>query len=127
MALYGRSYLKLSESSRSEVLKLFPPKFSVVYATHITLEHGLLSDTEYRYSNVSIVGYQSTTYLEVLVVALDGKCTRPSDKQLLHITLSTLPNVPPVCSVDVLSEMLYQPSKLDLQLDVTFHTTPFNS
>lgn len=127
MALYGRCYLKLSESSKAEVLKQFPPKFSVVYASHITLEHGLLSNTVYRYSDVSIVGYQSTAYLEVLVVALDGNCTRQSDKKLLHITLSTLPNVPPVCSIDVLSEMLYQPVKLDLQLDVTFQSTLFNS
>ena len=92
---------------------------------HITLEYGNLSDTDYLFSKVSVVGYQSTSYLEVLVVAIDNDCTRPFDKEILHITLSTDSGISPVCSNYVLSAKLFE-SKPELELDVEFQTKLFN-
>jgi hypothetical protein len=123
---FGRVFLELTEASRAKLLKHFPPKFSEVFAKHISLEHGLLSDHEYRFKNVVVTGYQSTSYLDVLVVEVDGSCMRFSDKQVLHITLSAKPGIAPVCSNDVLSELLYQPCDLRLPLDVTLQTQYFN-
>lgn len=123
---YGRIFLELSDSSREELLKHFPPRFSEVLAKHISLKHGLLSDHEYRFENVVVIGYQFTSYLDVLVVEVDGNCTRLTDKKLLHITLSTKPGIAPVCSNDVLSEMLFQPCDLRLALDVELQVKYFN-
>ena len=122
---YGRAFLKLTKKSREELLKHYPPRFSQVLAEHITLEYGNLSDTEYLFSKVSVVGYQSTSYLEVLVVAIDNDCTRHFDKELLHITLSTDSGISPVCSNYVLSAKLFE-SKPELELDVEFQTKLFN-
>lgn len=125
-AKYGRTYLKLSDTSRDSLLKHFPPKFSKVFAEHITLEYGLLSETDYQFSSVSVIGYQCTSYLEVLVVAIDGNYTRHFDKGILHITLSAEPGISPVCSNYVLNAKHYEPHQPELVLDVEFQTKLFN-
>jgi|GEM_PF-5086094 len=126
MIKFGHLFLELTESSREKLLKHYPPKFSEVFAKHISLEHGLLSENEYQVSNVVVIGYQSTSYLDVLVVEIDGSCMRLSDKKLLHITLSAKPGIAPVCSNDVLTELLYQPSNQRLPLDIQLKAKYFN-
>ncbi|WP_338455114.1 hypothetical protein [uncultured Alteromonas sp.] len=126
MAKFGRAFLKLTDSSREKLLKLYPPRFSAVLAEHITLEHGSLTDTDYQFSKVSVVGYQSTSYLDVLVVAIDGSCIRPFDKGVLHITLSTQPGIAPACSNYVLSVKQYEKTESNLELDVEFQTKIYN-
>lgn len=122
----GLKKLTLTDSSREILLSHFPPKFPSVHATHITLEHGELSEQHYDLNNVSVIGYQSTSYLEVLVVSINDAITRQSDKQFLHITLSTLQDIPPVCSNDVLNELLFEPLISALPLQVELQTIQFN-
>lgn len=122
----GIKQLTLTDSSREILLSHFPPKFPSVHATHITLEHGELSEQHYDLDNVNVIGYQATSYLEVLVVSINNAITRQSDKQILHITLSTLRDIPPVCSNDVLNELLYQPLTNALPLQVKLQTINFN-
>ena len=124
--MYGIKKLTLTDSSKAMLLSHFPPKFTSVHATHITLEHGILSDQHYDLHNVNVIGYQSTSYLEVLVVTINDSCTRSSDKQILHITLSTLQGISPVCSNDVLNELLYQPITIALPLQVELQIINFN-
>lgn len=97
---YGLKKLVLSDASRKLVLTAFPPLYETTFGKHITLEHGPLSSQENQCGNVEIIGYQKSSYLEVLVVSLDGSCTRDSDKQKKGI--------PPVHSNDVLKEMLFE-------------------
>jgi hypothetical protein len=85
----------------------------------------VLSDDELATDNICVVGYQSTSYLETLVVAIDGSYTRKSDNGILHITLSTAPSVSPVCSNEVLVQKLYQPV-CPIPISVTPETQLFN-
>ena len=126
MTNFGRAFLKLTDQSRDKLLLHYPPRFSEVFAEHITLEFGTLSDTDYRFSKVSVVGYQSTSYIEVLVVAIDGNYTRPSDNGILHITHSAKPGINPVCSNYVLTASLFESEQPELELDVEFQRKLFN-
>lgn len=116
---YGIKKLTLTPESRAVLLQQFPPHLENVAASHITLEHGRLSDTDFdAIEEVNVIGYQSTSYLEVLVVSINGSYNRPSDNGILHITLSTSPSVPPVCSNEVLAQKLFQPlCHLPLQVE----------
>jgi hypothetical protein len=122
----GLKKLTLTDTSRDLLLSHFPPKFSSVHATHITIEFGDLSEQHYDLHDVKVIGYQATSYLEVLVVSINNAITRRQDKQILHITLSTLHGIPPVCSNDVLNELLYQPLTNALPLQVELQTITFN-
>lgn len=109
MKKFGIKKLNLAPESRALLLQQFPPQLEKVTASHITLEHGVLSDEEIAIEDICVIGYQSTSYLETLVVAIDGSCTRNSDNGILHITLSTAPSIAPVCSNEVLLQKLFQP------------------
>lgn len=125
MMKFGIKKLNLTPESRAILLQHFPPHLEEVIASHITLEHGVLSDDELATDNICVVGYQSTSYLETLVVAIDGSYTRKSDNGILHITLSTAPSVSPVCSNEVLVQKLYQPV-CPIPISVTPETQLFN-
>jgi hypothetical protein len=124
MQQYGLKKLVISHSSREKLLATFPPLFNAK-SEHITLEFGELSMSEIDVSKVEIVGYQKTGYLEVLVVSINGSTTRSSDKQILHCTHSLKDGIPPVCSNDVLNELLYQPVK-PIKIEVSSETHYFN-
>ena len=57
MIKFGHLFLELTESSREKLLKHYPPKFSEVFAKHISLEHGLLSENEAGYDSSSVFSY----------------------------------------------------------------------
>jgi hypothetical protein len=103
----GIKKLLLTEDSRSILMNAFPPKFNVA-CSHVTIEHGFLSDEDIsEIKTIHVIGYQSTGYLEVFVISVNGNPIRKTDKELLHITHS-LNNVAPVCANDVLRELLYE-------------------
>ncbi|HAQ48660.1 MAG TPA: hypothetical protein DCR37_06400 [Glaciecola sp.] len=120
----GLKKLVLSKDSRDQLLSRFPPKFAP-NSKHVTLEFGPLSSNDDDVSSVTVVGYQSSSYLEVLVVEMNGSSTRRSDNKTLHITHSLKPGVPPVCSNDVLEEMLWHPIS-PITVEVTPKTVNFN-
>lgn len=125
MKKFGIKKLNLRPESRASLLNQFPPQFERVAASHITLEHGELSDEEFTNINeVCVIGYQSTSYLEVLVVSINGSYTRSSDNGILHITLSTASSVVPVCSNEVLTQKLFDPL-CRIPIDVTPQTQLF--
>lgn len=107
----GIKKLLLTEDSKAILIKDFPPKFNVT-CSHVTIEHGFLSDEDIsEIKTIHVIGYQSTGYLEVFVVSVNDSPIRQSDKELLHITHSLKNNVAPVCANDVLREMLFVPIK----------------
>jgi hypothetical protein len=123
--MFGIKQLKLSNESIQAIQKNFPLKYEIVLCSHITLEFGRLSDTDYQPSNVAIIGYQETSYLQVLVVSIDGSTMRSSDKKILHITLSHKPGITPVTSNDVLENMLFE-KVTPLAITVSPDTVIFN-
>jgi hypothetical protein len=124
MQLFGLKKLVISQSSREKLLATFPPLYNAK-SEHITLEFGALNMSDIDLSGVEIVGYQKTSYLEVLVVSINGSITRSSDKQILHCTHSLKDGIAPVCSNDVLNELLYQPVN-PIKIEVLSETQYFN-
>ena len=121
----GLQKLVLTQPARDKLLSLITPRHSVVHASHVTLEFGEITDHIDTFNDVKVIGYQTTSYLDVLVIAINGSYTRKFDKKILHITLSTSPGIPPVCSNDVLEEMLFQPIAC-IPLQVNLETVTFN-
>lgn len=82
----------LSKKSRRDLLAVFPPKFSIVAADHVTVKFGIPKDTKKPHSaNIQVVGYASDDSLEAAVVAVNGRTGR-SDGSIYHVTLSYEPN-----------------------------------
>lgn len=89
---------ELSPTTRGELLKRYPPKFSKVICHHVTIEFNLteqklakiLADLSIRDPKVEVVGYLSDDSIECLTVAVNGKMTRPDGKHY-HVTLSLEP------------------------------------
>ena len=78
----------LSEKSRNELKKRFPPKFQDFIGHHITEKFGVPSDTKPpEAKDAKVVGYVNDDSLEALVVSLDGT-TKRSDGSTYHITWS---------------------------------------
>ena len=93
----------LSKKSRAEILKTFPPKFSIVNADHVTVKFGLSKeDCVPRPAKIEVVGYASDDSLEAAVVSVNGK-TQRSDGSSYHVTLSYEPNRKPVQSNGLIS------------------------
>lgn len=105
--MQGIKKLTLTKQSQEKLINSFPPKF-LVACSHVTMEFGKFTDLDITHiERISVIGYQSTSYLEVLVVSVEGTSVRNNDKSILHITHSLKPNVAPVCSNYVLNELLY--------------------
>lgn len=82
----------LTETSREQLLRAFPPQFQRVVAHHATYQFGVPSDGPLppEPQSATIVGYASDEAIEALVVEIDGSTKRP-DGQIYHITLSLEP------------------------------------
>jgi hypothetical protein len=95
----------LSETSRKDVLRLFPPKFPRVIAEHVTHVHGL--DETHPLpprARIEIYGYATIDGIEAVAVTVDGQKTKP-DGRPYHITLSLDPaRYNPVDSNDVVQK-----------------------
>lgn len=84
----GYTGFELNRKSRQMLLAKFPPKFPDVYAEHVTYKFGVGEDAvPSEPKSAEIVGYVSDNSLEALVVAINGKTTRP-DGKTFHITWS---------------------------------------
>lgn len=83
---------KLTDISRRDILDMFPPKYPVVKADHITFAYGVRKDHPYPQSPIiEIIGYSSDgNGIEALVVSVNGIKRRP-DGHMFHITLSLDP------------------------------------
>lgn len=80
----------LTETSRSKLLKKFPPKYKKVVAHHITEQFGVSADTNppKMPKSVQVVGYiDSGDGVEGLLVEVNGSTSRP-DGSKYHITWS---------------------------------------
>lgn len=80
----------ITQQSREELLKVFPPIYPKVVCHHITREFGTSKDTPppEMPNNAQVIGYvDSGDGVEALVVSINGETTRP-DGKLYHITHS---------------------------------------
>ena len=80
----------LSQSSRDQLSKIFPPKYSDFIGHHITYKFGVLETDPLPddVKNARVIGYSTDNKsLETLVVELDGTSTR-LDGKVYHITWS---------------------------------------
>lgn len=79
----------LTEQSRNELLRIFPPSFPDVICHHITHKFNSsdVHDLPPAPSSVQVVGYAISDNVECLVVSINGKNKRP-DGKLYHITHS---------------------------------------
>lgn len=81
---------ELSDESKNELLKIFPPKYKRVVAHHITYEFGVPRDSDPPKApkDVNVIGYvDSGEGVEGLVVEVDEEERRPDGKRY-HITWS---------------------------------------
>jgi hypothetical protein len=86
--LEGYIAFVLDPESRQKILTQFPPKFSEVYADHITYEFGVPRPENMPEANdVKVVGYAETNGIEALVVSVNGDTLR-NDGSTYHITMS---------------------------------------
>lgn len=73
------------DSERARIMGMFPPRFAVVKATHITLS--LDTKDIPTDADIEIVGYASDDGVEALVCRVFGTTDRP-DGLVYHLTLS---------------------------------------
>jgi hypothetical protein len=79
--------LNLTEASRQEIWKRFPPKFQEIKADHVTYDFGVAEDVELpQISDVSAFAYICDESLEALIVTVNGSTERLN--RIFHITLS---------------------------------------
>jgi len=84
---------KLSDASREELLKRFPPKYSDVKAGHVTLKFPAAPEDAIPPAprSARVIGYaDGGDGVEAVVVEIDGSIQRP-DGRTFHITLSVDP------------------------------------
>lgn len=111
---------ELSEKSRSELAKIFPPKFPEFIGHHIT--YGMRKkgdDTLPHADSFRVVGYAiNEEGLETLVVEVDGSTSRP-DGKIFHITwsLDRSAGFKPVHSNDLLMSKGWQ--KIHSPINIT--------
>lgn len=77
----------IPDTERARILALFPPRYPVLKASHITLSLGVHHELP-QDASVEIIGHvDDETGVEALVVSVDGDYRRP-DGSIFHITLS---------------------------------------
>lgn len=81
----------LSDESKQQVLRQFPPSFPDVYAHHVTLEFNVTNSYSrivwYEDITVNVIGYKKGAHIETLLVTVDGKRKKPTG-DFYHLTLS---------------------------------------
>lgn len=85
----GYTAYVLTDESRAQLLKSFPPAYPDVIAHHATIELGG-EPGKYNYgevTNLTVVGHAAGDGVEAVVVEVDGTIYRP-DGKLFHITVS---------------------------------------
>jgi len=83
----------LSEASRQELLRRFPPKYSEVKADHVTYKFPAAPDDVAPPAprSARVIGHADAGEgVDVAVVEIDGSTTRP-DGKIFHVTLSVDP------------------------------------
>lgn len=85
----GYQAFEISDSSRSQLARIFPPKFPEFIGHHITYKIGVKSDQPLpEAESFTVIGYAcDDDGIEALVVEVDGTSTRP-DGKTFHITWS---------------------------------------
>ena len=82
--------LNLTEASRQQIWKRFPPKFSEIKADHVTFDFNIDENVELpKISELSAFAYICDESLEALIVSVDGSTQRLN--RIFHITLSRTP------------------------------------
>lgn len=89
----GYAAYQIDESSRAELLRRFPPKYSDAVAHHITHKYAATkADVPPQPQEVNVVGYHDSGAMEVLVVQVDGRrfqeAGNDGGENFYHITLS---------------------------------------
>ena len=80
----------LSEASRAELLKKFPPKFERTICHHVTIQFNNIhfdSVPEQPDCDVYVIGYAEDENIEALAVEIAGQ-TKRSDGSFFHVTHS---------------------------------------
>ena len=87
----GFFQLEISAESRILLLKTFPPKYSSVFAEHITVGSGKSDEPPLMPQNAVVIGVADDGKgLQALVIKADGSLERP-DGKMYHVTLSLDP------------------------------------
>jgi hypothetical protein len=111
----------LNKKSRANLIRSFPPKFSIIDATHITVKFGLSKDDKMPHpAKIEVVGYASDDSLEAVVVSVNGK-TQRADGKIYHITLSYEIGRKPVQSNGVIAngwEPINKPFEIDTKPEI---------
>ena len=121
----GYSAYILTESSRTDLLKYFPPQFTKVIAHHVTYQ---FPDNQAPplHHLIEVIGYSITSgadsvdehSIECVVVQVAGTHRRP-DGQIFHITLSLMPQTTrPVHSNTLLKRKGWKPIPQPFTLEV---------
>ena len=97
---------QLSGTTRSLLLRLFPPEHANVFCRHIMWQYDVGSDFEdYPQDRVAVTvfGRRTTATTDSLLVSIGGRFTQPCGKEF-HITLSTTPGTAPAAAGDETGE-----------------------
>lgn len=82
------SFVFSDNLEREKLLKMFPPRFSDVFAHHVTIAFGVPDLGDIPKANIAIVGYSTDGIgIEALVVSVNGTIYR-DDGKIYHITWS---------------------------------------
>jgi len=76
----------LTDASRTEILRQYPPSYDTVIAHHVTYK---FPDTQppLPHKKAMVVGYTANDRIEALIVEIDGSTRRPGGG-IFHITMS---------------------------------------
>lgn len=111
----------LSEKSRAELLKRFPPQFSKALCDHVTIEFNMKRSTIEEFVDnidevhvVQAIGYAGGDGVECVAVSIDGNTER-KDGSFYHVTVSVEPPHKPVESNKLESKVNRINAKMTLE------------
>jgi len=120
LSLHYQAFL-LAKSSRTMLLKKYPPKFENVIAHHITHLFDSPNEKPKSPESVKVVGIADNEKAQALVVEIDGN-TKSPDGRIYHITLSLEKGAKAKDSNDLLVKGFEKISPIDIKVDPSVET-----
>jgi len=119
--MQGYSAFNLTKDSKAFLLEKFCPSFSKVIAHHVTYKFNVSdNDPLPKETVVKVVGYAKNSFIECVVVEVNGDSERP-DGKIYHITISHKEGHKPVESNDLLTKGYTKIDSFDLGVEPYFN------
>ena len=115
--LHSRICADVSSSTRAQLLRMFPPRFSQVFCKSVTWAYRVTDEFEFSplAADIKVYGHHQTDEHEALLVDLGGHRLRPDGKRLF-LTLSTAHGVEPAKAGEIVERNI---RKLDYKVIFT--------